>query len=167
MGLAPRCGQDCSPTESNLALKKQTRAICVLTLQNCFIISRLAAGYQHKIKCQTEQTYINGKHVLNLSNVGESCILSRGGGRFYLSLRECSLAISLLFCLSHSRRALSCSSRCLFLRSCSRSFSFTLACFPNDKDKRQGQNCYFLTLLCCVCMFMDAFCRKPDCRLAA
>lgn len=64
-------------------------------------------------------------------------------GRFYLSLRECSLAISLLFCLSHSRRALSCSSRCLFLRSCSRSFSFTLACFPNDKDKRQGQNGYF------------------------
>lgn len=51
-------------------------------------------------------------------------------GWMYLSLLECSLAISLRFCLSHSRRALSCSSLCLFLRSCSRSFSFTLACFP-------------------------------------
>lgn len=55
----------------------------------------------------------------------------------YLSLRECSLANSLLFCLSHSRRALSCSSRCLFLRSCSRSFSFTLACFPSNKDTKK------------------------------
>lgn len=58
----------------------------------------------------------------------------------YLSLLECSLAISLRFCLSHSRRALSCSSLCLFLLSCSLSFSFTLACFPwtNRKQSVSG-----------------------------
>lgn len=59
-------------------------------------------------------------------------------GHVYLSLLECSLASSLRFCLSHSRRALSCSSLCLFLRSCSRSFSFTLACFPKQTKMNFG-----------------------------
>lgn len=52
----------------------------------------------------------------------------------HLSLLECSRAISLLFCLSHSLRALSCSSRCRFRRSCSLSFSFALACFPKRRE---------------------------------
>lgn len=56
------------------------------------------------------------------------------GRQPHLSLRECSRASSLRFCRSHSRRALSCSSRCRLRRSCSLSFSFTLACFPSGKQ---------------------------------
>lgn len=58
--------------------------------------------------------------------------------RPHLSLLECSRASSRRFCLSHSRRALSCSSRCRFRRSCSRSFSLALACLPGEGDTRHA-----------------------------